>query len=198
LSELGNLLLNPLERRKQEWVAQVTSALNEIAERFNLLPEELQRNDQFTTFLYAATLAALRTHQAAKLQALRNALVKSAMQPAREVDVGLQYLRYIDELSPSHVLLLSALAERAGSGDQFLDLERLCSWASEHASLPFDVITIRSFLHDLESRFLVHLGDLEDLPDLASKAVLLSSEKSGVRGFQVTSLGTAFLAFIRA
>jgi len=54
----------------------------------------------------------------------------------------------------------------------------------------------RSFLHDLDARFLIRLGDLEDLPEYASRKSFLEDEESKQRQLEVTSLGRSFLSFI--
>jgi len=71
------VLQPPLERRRERWMADVGERLKEL-ERKGLKLESLQGNEQFITAVMHATHIALRTHQAAKLQALQNAIVNSA------------------------------------------------------------------------------------------------------------------------
>lgn len=197
LSELGNLFLNPLERRKQRWMTEVSAALNEIAERFAILPVELEHDDRFTTFLYQATLAAFKTHQAVKLGALRNSLVNSVAPTQFDLDIGIQYLRYIDELTPSHLLLLATLEEHVSSYAAFTSLEELHTALVTDSGVVLERSIMRAFLQDLEARFLIRLGDLAELPEYATKKSMELREESAIRSIEVTAQGGNFLSFIR-
>ena len=178
-------------------MVEVSAAINTLVGRFGVLPSHLANDEQFTTFVVQASLAAFKTHQAIKLGALRNALVNSYNRTEREAEVGLQYLRYIDELSPTHLKLLSTIDLNVGPYAAFTTLEEL------HVALPTDAgtnierSTLRVFLQDLEARFLVRLGDLEELPEYASKKSMSLREESAVRPIEVTPLGSSFLLFIR-
>jgi hypothetical protein len=48
----------------------------------------------------------------------------------------------------------------------------------------------------LDARFLIRIGDLEDLPEFASKNSFMLAEPSSTKQLEVTSLGQAFLNFI--
>jgi hypothetical protein len=198
-AELAGLYLNPLEPRKQAWIAEVSSALNEIKERFALLPESLQSNEAFISFLYQATTIALKNHQREKIRALRNALVSVATPPGHYADdAAFQFLRYIDELTPTHLTMLACFDKHAGQFARETTLEtvyeKLCSFCRER----LDRGLFRSFLTDLNARLLVLSQDLDDLPEFASRKDHLLLESSATRPLQVTALGRSFLSFIEA
>jgi hypothetical protein len=197
LSEVGDLLLNPLKRRNERWMIEVSTAINTIERRFNRLPSALASDEQFTTFLYQATLTALKTHQAVKLQALRNSVVNSAKQVDSEADIGLQYLRYIDELSSSHLVLLSELETNAARYAEFATLEEVHVSLMNDAVVGIDRSMLRAFLQDLQSRLLIHFSDLDELPEFASKKSAMLLEGSTVRPISITPHGASFLSFIR-
>lgn len=197
VAEVGNLYLNPLEKRKQRWVTEVTSAINEINNRFSILPGQLQENDQFISFLYHATILALKNHQQSKIDALRNAVVSSVDPKGLDEDLKLQFLRYVDELSVTHLSMLACLDKHAGQFARMNKLEQVHFKLQSYMGASLDRVAFRSFLHDLDSRFLVQLGDLEELPEYASKQSYLLLEESKERQIGVTSLGQAFLSFIR-
>jgi hypothetical protein len=196
MAELGNLYLNPLERRKQRWMVEVSTALNLIHERFAMLPADLEQDDRFTSFLYEATTIAIKTHQAAKLDALRNSLAKSVGSSQLNEDIGIQFLRYIDELTPSHLMLLSTLERNSIRYAEFTSLKDVCSTISTEIGSTLDEAAMRTFLQDLDARFLVRLGDLEELPEFATKKSFALREESAIRPIEVTTLGRSFLAFI--
>ena len=71
------LIQPPLEKRRGEWMAQVGEKLQEL-EAKGLKLDELQKNEEFVSAVMHASQIALRTHQAAKLDALRNAIINVA------------------------------------------------------------------------------------------------------------------------
>lgn len=78
--ELGIVLVPPLARRRDEWWEHLARRLRELEETvagFHL--EDLSQNEQFVSATLQATQAALRTHQEEKLQALRNAVLNTAL-----------------------------------------------------------------------------------------------------------------------
>jgi hypothetical protein len=85
--------LNPLEKRRQQWSYEVFLAIEEIKARFSLLPESLETNERFVSFLYQATIVALKNHQREKIQALKNALVSAADPASESEDIAFQFLK---------------------------------------------------------------------------------------------------------
>jgi hypothetical protein len=197
VAEVGNLYLNPLERRKQRWTVEVSLALNAIQDRFALLPEDLSKNEAFISFLYQATISALKTHQAEKLVALRNGLVASLNETRLSQDLSFQFLRFIDELSVSHLSILRMLEKHRERFVGLGDLQQVHQTLNGLLDVPLEAGAFRSFLQDLDNRFLIRVEDLEDLPDYASKKSTMLREESETRWLAVTPLGSAFLAFIR-
>ena len=102
----------PLEERRQRWHEQVADAVEEIHRRKpELEPErllkELTADAEFISTLHQATVVAFKTHQEEKLQALRHAVENSALPGAPEMDLRSIFLRLIDDLSPTHLRILS-------------------------------------------------------------------------------------------
>ena len=198
VAELANLYLNPMERRKQAWVAEVSQAINAINARFALLPEDLERNESFISFLYQATLCALKNHRREKLKALKGALISSLDTNRFPEDTALQFLRYIDELTVTHLALLSQMSALGEKLAQLEMLEHLYTELSATLETPLERTAFRTFVYDLDSRFLIRVGDLIDFPEYASKRSFLETEGSVARPLQVTPLGFAFLSFLSA
>ena len=197
VAEVGNLYLNPLERRKQRWTVEVSLALNAIQHRFALLPEDLSKNEAFISFLYQATISALKTHRSEKLVALRNCLVASLDEMRLSQDLSFQFLRFVDELSVSHLSILRILEKHRERFVGLGDLEQVHQALNALLDVPLEAGAFRSFLQDLDNRFLIRVEDLEDLPDYASRKSLMLREESETRWLAVTPLGSSFLAFIR-
>src|SRR5206468_713468 len=81
------------------------------------LPERLL-NPRFTSTFIHATLIAMRTHQEEKLEALRNAVINSALPKAPEDDLQLMFLNLIDQFGEWHIRLLKFYSNPAKTVEQ--------------------------------------------------------------------------------
>lgn len=197
LVELGNLYLNPMENRKRLWELDMTAAVNEITSRLLILPEELAKDERFVSMAYQATLIALKNHQAEKRLALRNVLISAEVAMDVDDDQLFQFLRFVDELGVVHLTMLSVLDKHAGQFAKFTSLEQVFEKFQSVIQVKLERLVLRSYLQELENRFLVHLGDVEELPELQpSHDVLTTEAKRRRRQLSVTPLGRLFLAFV--
>lgn len=78
LAEVVNLFVNPAEKRKERWLMEVSSAIENVHKEVGLVPDVLQKDERFISFLYQATQIALRNHREEKIRALREALEATA------------------------------------------------------------------------------------------------------------------------
>lgn len=101
-----HLVQPPLERRRNEWMDQVGKKLLAL-EQDGLKLSDLQNNEQFITAVMQASTAAIRTHKAEKIAALRNAVVNIASGHGPEETVQHLLLSFIDEFSEMHLRLLT-------------------------------------------------------------------------------------------
>ncbi len=109
-----NVFTAPLEKRKQAWLEQFAAAVEELQRRVEgLTPEKLAQDDVFVTVAMQAAQIALRNHQQSKLDALRNAVMNSALPNSPEENEQLIFLRLVDQLTPLHVRVLSLLNDPA-------------------------------------------------------------------------------------
>jgi hypothetical protein len=105
---IETIFVAPVGRRKDEWLQQLADVVAELQQRMEgLTPEELAANDMFVTAVAQASQFAARTHQQEKLDALKNAVLHSVLPGAPAEDQQLMFLRFIDELTPWHLRLLS-------------------------------------------------------------------------------------------
>lgn len=95
----------PLEKRRGEWMAQVGEKLQEL-EANGLKLEELQNNEEFVSAVMHASQIALRTHQAAKLDALRNAIMNVAKGQAPDEALQNVFLNLVDSFTALHLRIL--------------------------------------------------------------------------------------------
>src|SRR5450756_183611 len=98
-AELFQYVVQPsLEKRRAEWMRSVGDKLKEL-EAKGLDLSSLQRNEQFVSSIMQASQAALRTHNAEKLAALRNAAVNVALGQSPDETVQHILLTLVDQLS---------------------------------------------------------------------------------------------------
>lgn len=105
-----NFFTSPIERRKEAWLQQLADVVKEVEGRVaELTPEKLAQNEAFVTVAMQASQIALRNHQQAKLEALRNAVLNAALPNPPQEDEQMIFLRLIDQLTPWHLKVLSVL-----------------------------------------------------------------------------------------
>ncbi|MGA8596311.1 MAG: hypothetical protein WB676_16490 [Bryobacteraceae bacterium] len=105
--ELGLVLEPPLTRRRDEWFEDLARRLRDLennVEGFRFAA--LANNDHFVSATVQATQVALRTHQQEKLDALRNAVLNTAVGNAPNDSLQTIFLNLVDRLTPLHLTLL--------------------------------------------------------------------------------------------
>lgn len=122
----------PLVKRRDEWIESIGRKLNELEERVQgFRIENLSQNEVFITTVTYATTIAVRSHQEEKIEALRNAVLNSALPSAPNEDLQYMFLDFVDILLPWHMKFL-----------KFLDDTH--SWMKEHnineKTLPTNVL----------------------------------------------------------
>ena len=183
-AELLQLLIQPpIEKRRTEWMSQVGEALREL-EAKGLKLEDLQNNEQFVSAVMHASQVALRTHQAAKLAALRNAILNVAQGQAPEEALQHVFLNLVDSFTELHLRVLKVF--QSPSPPQNMSMGGL-SHVLEH-NIP--EVRGRRELYDqlwkdLFSRGLVNTDTLH---------VTMSGH--GLAQKRTTGIGDAFLKFI--
>lgn len=194
ISELANQL-NPLEKRKHVWASHVASAITEIEERFELLPQSLIENEAFVSVVIEATRIAIKNHRAEKLSALRNALVSSAASGANIEDVVFHFLRYIDEMTVTHIRLLSCFCMHTEKFRGLSEVDKIINIAEKILEEKLPRPSFRSFISDLENAYMIRAVDLKELPEDGPTPEYILGESSP-SGIWVTPQGKSFLEFI--
>jgi hypothetical protein len=105
-AELFQMIVQPpMEKRRTEWMQAVGERLHEHGEK-GLDLEGLKSNERFVSAVMHATQAAIRTHVAAKRDALRNAILNVAVGQAPDETVQHLLLSLIDDLTEMHLRIL--------------------------------------------------------------------------------------------
>lgn len=136
--------------------------------RLGMTDEQLDTlldNPAFVTVLMRAYQAAARTHEQAKISALRNAVVNVATGRPLEDDLRLIFLGLVDEFTPAHLRVLAFCRDRHAVARE-LDIV-LPDWDLSRGLSPvealgsafpsMDVITRQQIANDLLARQLIDL-----------------------------------------
>jgi hypothetical protein len=116
VAELIDLVLQPaLGRRRDDWFRRLGAAVEELQKRPDA-PDiaGLSNNEVFVSVVLNATQAALRTHQAEKLEALRAAVINSVLAMAPDEHEQLMFIRFVDELTALHLRILGYYRDPTG------------------------------------------------------------------------------------
>lgn len=108
VAELFNMIISPpLEKRRNEWLINLSSELKELEEKVDCFTiEDLSDNDLFLSVVMQATQIALKNHQEEKLHALRNAIINTALNINIDEVKQLMFLNMINDLSVWHLKIL--------------------------------------------------------------------------------------------
>lgn len=190
---LGLIVAPPLERRRNEWMMEVGIALRQLEAKMGVVLEKLQDNDQFIDTAIEVMQIAIKTSNTEKKDALRNALLNSALPNPPEETLQKMFISFIDTLSVWHIKLLTLFDNPTG----FI----------EKNNIRFDKIPMGTMSILLEAAFPELKGkqDLYDLiwKDLYSRGLVKIEELNttmywaGIVAKRTTEIGRGFIAFIR-
>jgi hypothetical protein len=138
----------PLTKRRIEWMNEVAEGLRELEERQKCVLDELKDNDTFVDTVLHASQAALRTSRQEKRNALRNAVLNSALPNPPEDSFQQMFIDFVDSFSALHLQLLA-----------FLDDPN--AWYGQHGRTPPD--RAPDTLWQLVSKAFPHLNSEEIL-----------------------------------
>jgi len=93
----------PIDRRREVWFSSLESEIERLCKSVEeLSPEALSKNEVFISVAMQATQIALRNHQSEKLEALRNAIINSALETSVDDNKVLIFTHIIDEITTLH------------------------------------------------------------------------------------------------
>jgi hypothetical protein len=97
-----------LEERREKWFTELAEGVEELRRRLDGLDlEALAGNDLFIDAVVTATRTVGHTHQAEKIEALRNAVLNSVASDAPDADTQAIILDLIDRFTPSHLRMVT-------------------------------------------------------------------------------------------
>ena len=172
----GLILSQPITKRREEWMQAVVDKLKyleEVSESFKI--ENLKENDEFVTFLIEASQIAFKTHQNEKLDYLKNSIV-NYFGNQLEFDKKHSFLRIIDELTPTHFIILKYISVNenyiAGSIKSYEFL--LKDYLKDNPEI--DKYYFRKCVRDLENASLIKIS--KDFQDYIGGGGFATDERS--------------------
>ena len=111
-----------LQRRRDIWLSQLGERMERLEELGVVDFEELMQDEAFVSTVMQAAQAAIRSHQQEKLDALRNAVLNTAIGQAPEDSKREMLLGFVDSLTVMHLRIFGFLANPGlGTGASQLD-----------------------------------------------------------------------------
>jgi hypothetical protein len=194
VAELLAFLQPTFDRRRDVWLQQLADGFQELKDRLDAAEFEVLRHNQlFITVVFNATQAAMRTHQPEKLEALRAAVMNSALPMAPDEHEQLMFIRFVDELTALHLRVLSYLRDPA-------------AWFARH-NIPRPDIYMGSRNTILEAALPELRGQAEVYGqvnrELSARGLALDTgtgmvSQQALYDLRTTALGNRFLDFITA
>jgi hypothetical protein len=104
---LNAIVAPPLEKRRLEWMESVASGLRALENKKGMDIEKLSTNEAFIDTVLQATVAAVGTSRREKLEALRNAVLNSALPGSPNDSIRSYFLSIVEDLSVAHIQMLA-------------------------------------------------------------------------------------------
>jgi|TARA_R110002033_G_scaffold414_1_gene4024 hypothetical protein len=188
--EIMNMLVTPkLQERRDNWFQQLGERVLALESEGKIKYEELKENDVFIDISLKATEIALKTHQKEKLDALRNALINTALNtPSIDFSLKQIFINYIDVFTIWHIKLLKLFNNPKEFEHLFSNIysDSLTTIIEGvYPELKKNPDIYRSIFKDLYSKDLIN-----------TESVSAMMTRDGLLSRRVTRIGLEFLLFI--
>lgn len=123
-TELFQLVIAPpLERRRDEWMQDISVALRELEKTVaGFRVENLSSNEAFIDLTLQATQSALRNSSKVKRRALRNAVLNASLSSNPDIMLQQIFVQLLDSLTERHIQVLTLLA----APDEWFRTSKMC------------------------------------------------------------------------
>jgi hypothetical protein len=188
LSEvIGEVWQPALERRRDEWFRELGKRMDRLEATHSDL-KKLLETEQMLTVTALATLSAMSTHQEEKREALRAAVVNSAIAAEPDHEMQLLFLRLIDQLTAAQVQLLRFIDD-PGAGLDARGVERPSITMGSTG-----LLIERAFPEWNQEFYSLMHADLERAGLSSGISGMMTAQ--GIWAGRTTDLGKRFLRFI--
>lgn len=177
----------PLERRKERWLNALAEVVTSLQAKVDgLSPDQLLDDERFISAALQAGQISLRTHQKEKIEMLKAAVESSVTDDGND-DQHALFLRFVDELTPSHIRVLSFMRDPARFT---VEIQRNARSTMETARIAFpELAGSRAFVEQI-------FRDLEIRGLITGLNPLKEQMRSHPPEAKTTKFGVAFLEFI--
>jgi len=191
----------PIEKRLHIWRQMLIEVINKIQLHSQINMERLENDEEFASVLFHATWIAMKSHQKEKLTALRNAVINAACQIDIQEDEQLLFIRYLDELTPTHLCILKFFVQKYDSLVDLRSYEEIykafVSFLPSEQPSEISHEMFKLVCEDLKARVLMRVSSkVEDFSGLAGHGYLLLEADEIGPNIIVTQMGRNFLRYI--
>lgn len=195
-AELFNLIIAPpLAKRRDEWLDSIACRLEELEKRIEGFKiESLSQNESFISTVMQATQVAMRNHQEEKLEALRNAVVNSALPSEPDDNLIMIFINYIDTMTDWHIKILCFFNDPIGwyKENNVNINEIVLSSPAQALEVAFNELKGKREFYSLIVKELFNKGLMN------TESLMVTMTPTGATSPRTTSLGKAFIEFISA
>ena len=187
------IIVPPLSKRRDKWIEEIAEGLKKLEENVDEFKiERLAENDSFITAVTYATQVAIRNHQKEKLEALRNAVLNSALASSPEEDLQLMFLEFVDSLTTLQLKIL-----------KFLDNPR--EWGSSHGitypnwSMGGVNVALEHAFPELKGKrqfYDIYVKDLFSRGLTSTDSLHITVSAEGIFASRTTEIGKQFILFV--
>ncbi len=116
--ELFNrMLAPPIGRRRDAWFEELADRLDKMEREERVRIKDLKDNDEFVSTVLQASQVSIRNHQQEKINALRNAVLNTALGQAPGDSKREMYLGFVDTFTVWHLRVLAFMANPTANTD---------------------------------------------------------------------------------
>ena len=187
------IIAPPLSKRRDKWIESIATGLKTLEEKVDSFRiEDLSNNNMFVTTVMHASQAAIRNHQEEKLEALRNAVLNSALPNSIEEDYQLMFVDLIDTFTPWHLRILKFFDDPTTWGQK-----HGVSYPRWESGTPAHVLD-RAFPELTDDRHFCNqiVKDLDIRGLMEGKDLHTDMNVSGMLTPRTTRIGKRFIAYI--
>lgn len=191
---IAHVFSRSYEKRLRNWMEELAEVVQELCDAEGLDVDTLAEDERFLDAVATATRIAEKSGSDSKRNALKNALFNIGAAPDVATDKRLIYLRYVDELTASHMRVLAFFnnpVEAVADAGQ--------PWPNIYSGGLSNIIKVAlPDLHDDDALLSTVVSDL-DMQGLVNSPNLQSMmTANGLKESRTSDKGREFMAFVSA
>jgi hypothetical protein len=187
----GARIAKPVDRRRTEWFSTLREAVLELQEERKIDLDQLGDDDAFASVVMGASLAAAKTHQREKHEALKNCVLNAALGAEPDASIRQIFIDLVDRFTPLHLKLLHLFSNPRAY--------EAVARRFEHGGMGGLIYMIQTAFPELAGQdaiLRVVWGDLEATGFVSKIELGLTMSGSGLLSKRTTDLGDRFVSFV--